>query len=116
MEITDVRVHPVDEDRLKAFVSVVFDRCFVVTDIKVIDGPAGLFVAMPSKRRKDGTFKDVAHPLNSETRRTLEERILAQYEHALGAGDGSAGSDRGTAEAAADEESQRGLGNEGERS
>ena len=61
MEITDVKVIPVDDDKLKAFVSIVFDKCFVVTDIKVILGPKGLFVSMPSKKRKDGSFKDIAH-------------------------------------------------------
>lgn len=86
MEITDIRVFPVDEDKLKAFVTVVFDRCFVVSDIKVIHGPNGLFISMPSKRRKNGTFKDVAHPLNSETRRMIEEKILSRYEQALAAG------------------------------
>ncbi len=86
MEITDIRVFPVDEEKLKAFVTVVFDHCFVVSDIKVINGPNGLFISMPSKRRKNGTFKDVAHPLNSETRRMIEEKILSRYEQALAQG------------------------------
>jgi len=86
MEITDIKVYPVDEEKLKAFVTVVFDRCFVVCDIKVIHGNNGLFVSMPSKRRKDGTFRDVAHPLNSDTRRMIEEKILAAYERALADG------------------------------
>jgi len=80
MEITDVKVIPVDDEKLKAFVSIVFDQCFVVTDIKIIHGPKGLFVSMPSKKRKDGTFKDIAHPLNSETRERMEKVILAEYE------------------------------------
>jgi stage V sporulation protein G len=79
MEITDVKVIPVDDEKLKAFVSIVIDHCFVVTDIKVIHGPKGLFVSMPSKKRKDGTFKDIAHPLNNQTRQYLEERVLAVY-------------------------------------
>jgi stage V sporulation protein G len=79
MEITDVKVIPVDDEKLKAFVSIVFDHCFVVTDIKVINGPKGLFVSMPSKKRKDGTFKDIAHPLNNQVRQYLEERILSVY-------------------------------------
>ncbi len=74
MEITDVKVIPVDDEKLKAFVSIVFDHCFVVTDIKVINGPKGLFVSMPSKKRKDGTFKDIAHPLNNQMRQYLEEK------------------------------------------
>jgi len=72
MEITDVKVIPVDDEKLKAFVSIVFDQCFVVTDIKIIHGPKGLFVSMPSKKRKDGTFKDIAHPLNNQMRQYLE--------------------------------------------
>ena len=79
MEITDVKVIPVDDEKLKAFVSIVFDHCFVVTDIKVIHGPKGLFVSMPSKKRKDGTFKDIAHPLNNQMRQYLEERVLSVY-------------------------------------
>jgi stage V sporulation protein G len=79
MEITDVKVIPVDDEKLKAFVSIVFDHCFVVTDIKVIHGPKGLFVSMPSKKRKDGTFKDIAHPLNNQTRQYLEEKVLGVY-------------------------------------
>lgn len=79
MEITDVKVIPVDDEKLKTFVSIVFDHCFVVTDIKVIHGPKGLFVSMPSKKRKDGTFKDIAHPLNNQTRQYLEEKVLGVY-------------------------------------
>ena len=80
MEITDVKVIPVDDEKLKAFVSIVFDQCFVVTDIKIIHGPKGLFVSMPSKKRKDGTFKDIAHPLNADTRSEMERVILSEYE------------------------------------
>jgi stage V sporulation protein G len=66
---------PVDDDKLKAFVSIILDDCFVISDIKIIHGPKGLFVSMPSKKRKDGTFRDIAHPLNSDTRRMMEEQI-----------------------------------------
>ena len=83
MEITDVRVFPVNEDKLKAYVTIVFDRCFMVSDIKVICGQSGLFISMPSKRRKNGTFRDVAHPLNAETRHMIEEKVLAKYEEVL---------------------------------
>lgn len=83
MEITDVRVFPVDEEKLKAFVSIVFDDCFVVSDIKIIHGQNGLFVSMPSKKRRNGTFRDIAHPLNQETRRLIEDRILARYEEVV---------------------------------
>lgn len=79
MEVTEVKVFPVEEDKLKAYVTITLDDCFVVRDIKVIRGTSGLFVSMPSKKRRDGTYKDVAHPLNSETRRMLEERIIAAY-------------------------------------
>jgi stage V sporulation protein G len=84
MEITDVKVIPVEDDKLKAFVSIVFDQCFVVTDIKIIHGPKGLFVSMPSKKRKDGTFKDIAHPLNNQMRQYLEEKVLSVYRQQVG--------------------------------
>ena len=80
MEITEVRVFPVDEEKLKAYVTITLDGCFVVRDLKVIHGSGGLFVAMPAKRRKDGSFKDIAHPLNTETRERMERVILAEYE------------------------------------
>lgn len=83
MEITEVRVFPVSDDKLKAFVSVTFDDCFAVCDIKIIEGGNGLFVSMPSKRRRNGTFRDVAHPLNTETRMRFEERILDEYRASL---------------------------------
>ena len=83
MEITDVRVFPVEQDKLRAFVSIVLDRCFVIGDIKIISGSNGLFISMPSKRRKDGTFRDIAHPLNSETRQVMEERIISRYREVM---------------------------------
>lgn len=83
MEITEVRVFPVNEDKLKAYATVTFDRCFVVRDLKIIQGNNGLFVAMPSKKRKDGTFKDTAHPLNTETREKIESAVLAEYRKEL---------------------------------
>jgi len=79
VEITDVRVFPVDDEKLRAFVSVVLDSCFMVNDIKVIQGKDGLFISMPSRKRKSGDFKDIAHPLNQETRRRFEDRILYEY-------------------------------------
>ena len=82
MEVTEVKVFPVEEDKLKAYVTITLDNCFVVRDLKVIRGASGLFVSMPSKKRRDGTYKDVAHPLNSETRRMIEERIIAAYRNA----------------------------------
>ncbi len=82
MEITQVKVFLVDEEKLKAYVSIVLDDCFLVSDLKVIHGPNGLFISMPSKRKKNGEFKDVAHPLNRETREMMERRILAEYQSA----------------------------------
>jgi len=79
MEITEVKVFPIQEEKLKAFVSVVLDECFMVNDIKVISGRDGYFISMPSRRKKNGKFKDVAHPLNNETRKTMENRILGEY-------------------------------------
>lgn len=80
MEITQVKVFPVDEEKLKAYVSIVLDDCFLVSDLKVIHGPNGLFISMPSKRKKNGEFKDIAHPLNRETREQMERRILEEYQ------------------------------------
>ena len=85
-----------DDEKLKAFVSIVFDQCFVVTDIKIIHGPKGLFVSMPSKKRKDGTFKDIAHPLNNQMRQYLEEKVLTVYRQQVGSA-GPAGSPPGGA-------------------
>lgn len=85
MDITQVKVFPVDQEKLKAYVSIVLDECFLISDLKVIQGPGGLFISMPSKRRKTGEFKDIAHPLNRETRERMEKRILAEYEKARAA-------------------------------
>ena len=82
MNITQVKVFPVTEEKLKAYVSIVLDDCFLVSDLKVIQGPNGLFISMPSKRKKNGEFKDVAHPLNRETREMMERRILEEYARA----------------------------------
>jgi stage V sporulation protein G len=93
MNITDVRVSMVEDKtkKLRAFVSIVIDGCFFVQDIKIIEGEKGLFLSMPSKRRRDGTFKDVAHPINTETRKMMEEVIFAKY-HEQQAAKGSASS------------------------
>jgi stage V sporulation protein G len=80
MKITDVKVFPVDEDKLKAYATITFENCFIVRDLKVISGNKGYFIAMPSKKRKDGTFRDVAHPLNSDTRKMIEDAVLEVYE------------------------------------
>lgn len=81
MEITDVRVRKVAKDgKMKAVVSVTFDNEFVVHDIKVIEGEKGLFIAMPSRKALDGEFRDIAHPINSETREKIQKSVLEKYE------------------------------------
>jgi stage V sporulation protein G len=81
--LTDIRISIRDEEKLKAFVTITFDECFVVRGVKIIHGNRGLFVAMPSRRRPDGTFQDIAHPIQSEMRDRLEEEILVAYREAL---------------------------------
>jgi len=80
MEITEVKVFPVrNNGRLKAYASVVFDSSFIVRDMKVIEGHKGLFVSMPSRRRKDSSFRDIAHPLHTDMRNAIEEKIISEY-------------------------------------
>lgn len=84
MQITDVRVRKVaKEGKLKAVVSITMDEEFVVHDIKVIEGEKGLFIAMPSKKAVDGEYRDIAHPINSETREKIQIIILENYEKVL---------------------------------
>ncbi len=84
MNITDVHVRRIaQEGKMKAVVSITIDDVFVVHDIKVIDGEKGLFIAMPSKKTADGEYRDVAHPITSDTRRLLQDRILKAYEEAV---------------------------------
>ncbi|MBO5409212.1 MAG: septation regulator SpoVG [Clostridia bacterium] len=84
MQVTDIRVRKVNSvGKMKAVVSVTFDGCFVVHDIKVIEGKERLFIAMPSRKTAEGEFKDVAHPISSELRDELQSLILAKYEEAL---------------------------------
>ncbi len=91
MQLTEVKVYPVtDDEKLKGYATIVFDSCFVVRDLKVINGNSGLFVAMPSKKKKDGTYRDTAHPLNNETRQMIEEAVLGEYERELRRLDGLA--------------------------
>ncbi len=83
MEITDIRVRKVDkEGKMKAVVSITIDNEFVVHDVKVIDGDKGLFIAMPSKKSVDGEYRDIAHPINSDTRDRIQRQILDAYEKA----------------------------------
>ena len=84
MKITDVRVRKIaKEGKMKAVVSITIDDVFVVHDIKVIEGEKGLFIAMPSKKAVDGEYRDIAHPINSETRDIIQKIVLESYEKAL---------------------------------
>lgn len=84
-QVTEVRVRPFskEDEKLKAFATITLNDCFIVSDLKVIKGKKGLFVAMPSRKMKDGTFRDIAHPLNNDTRSMIEREVLAAYEEAL---------------------------------
>jgi stage V sporulation protein G len=83
MQITDVRIRKISaEGKMKAIVSVTFDNEFVIHDIKVIEGQNGLFIAMPSRKTPAGEFKDIAHPINTDTRQKMQEAILNEYESA----------------------------------
>ena len=84
MNITDVRVRKVEkEGKMKAVVSITIAQVFVIHDIKVIEGDRGLFIAMPSKRTADGEFRDIVHPINSDTRENIQKIILESYEKSL---------------------------------
>ena len=84
MQITDVRVRKVTkEGKMKAIVSITLDNEFVVHDIKVIEGEKGLFIAMPSKKTADGEYRDIAHPINSQTREIIQKSILDSYQKSL---------------------------------
>lgn len=84
MTITDVRIRKITaEGKMKAIVSITFDNEFVVHDIKIIEGQNGLFIAMPSRKTPDGEFKDIAHPINTDTREKIQSSILKAYEAAV---------------------------------
>ena len=83
MNITEVKVHLRNEEKLKAYATLTIDDCFVIRDLKVIQGNTGLFIAMPSRKKPDGSFKDIAHPLNNETRKMIEEKILEAYNETI---------------------------------
>lgn len=91
MKITEVKVFPSrdkeDKHKLKAYATVVFDNDFIVRDLKVIKGDKGLFVSMPSRRRKDGSFRDIVHPLNADTRKMIEDAIIGEYNRAIASDD-----------------------------
>ncbi|MBO7335367.1 MAG: septation regulator SpoVG [Lachnospiraceae bacterium] len=87
MNITDVRIRKVEkEGKMKAVASITIDGEFVVHDIKIIDGEKGLFIAMPSRKTGEGEYRDIAHPINSETREALQTKILTAYETAMADG------------------------------
>jgi stage V sporulation protein G len=101
MKITEVKVYPAKEKsgRLKAYATIVFENAFIVRDLKVIEGDKGLFVSMPSRRRKDGSFRDIAHPLNAEMRQHIEEHVVNEFNNT----DITEVSDSDTSEEPADE-------------
>ena len=84
MKITSVNVHKKnDETRMKGIASVLLDDCFVIRDIRIIEGKDGLFIAMPSRKNAEGEYHDIAHPINSEMREMLETAIISKYNDAL---------------------------------
>jgi stage V sporulation protein G len=88
MKISEVKVFPTKEiGRLKAYATIVFDNSFIVRDLKIIEGNKGLFVSMPSRKRKDGTFRDIVHPLNVETRQIIEDTVINEYNRAVESGE-----------------------------
>lgn len=84
MEITEIKVFPANEGRLKGYATMVFDNCFIVRDMKIIQSDEGYFVSMPSRRKKDGSFKDIVHPLNGDTRDLIEQRVIEEYKKVVG--------------------------------
>jgi stage V sporulation protein G len=80
MEITEIRISLRDDNKLKAFASITLDNCFVIRGLKIIEGAKGTFVAMPSRKRPDGTYQDVAHPINNDTRDWMEKQIIDAYD------------------------------------
>jgi stage V sporulation protein G len=85
VKITEIRITLRDEERLKGFANVTLGDAFVIRGMKIIQGKTGLFVAMPSRKRPDGTYQDIAHPVTTEAREQLEEQVLAAYEAELNA-------------------------------
>jgi stage V sporulation protein G len=86
MHITNVKISPRRDDKLRAFATVTLDGCFVVRGLKIIHSADRFFVAMPARRRPDGTYQDIAHPIHAQARRMIEERVLAEYEKMVAAG------------------------------
>jgi stage V sporulation protein G len=86
MEITEVRISVVDDPskKLRAYANITLDNCFVVRGVKIIEGNSGLFISMPSRKRPDNTYQDVAHPINNETRQMMEQVVIGAYKTELG--------------------------------
>lgn len=87
MQITEVKIYPTNEDFVKADVTITFDNCFMISEIKIIKSRAGLFVSMPSRKQSDDTDWDMAYPANDETRNMIEQAILTEYEKVVAASD-----------------------------
>jgi stage V sporulation protein G len=84
MKITEVKVFPTTENgRLQAYATIVFDNDFIVRDLKIINGDKGLFVSMPSRKRKDGSFRDIVHPLNADTRKMIEDAVIEEFNRSM---------------------------------
>jgi stage V sporulation protein G len=83
LEISEIRITLRDDNKLKGFASITLDNCFVIRGLKIIEGASGLFIAMPSRKRKDGTFQDIAHPINMKTRQWMENEVIAAYKNEL---------------------------------
>ena len=83
MKITEVKVFPKSEEKLKAYAAITFDECFVVHNLRIVKGEKGLMVCMPSRKKNDGTFKDIAHPITNEFRSEMEAVVLKAYEDKL---------------------------------
>ena len=83
MEITEIRITLREDEKLRGFASITLDDCFVIRGLKIIEGANGMFVAMPNRKRKDGSFQDIAHPINAQTREWMESQIVAAYKEEL---------------------------------
>ena len=87
MQVTEVKIYPTEDDLVRAYVTIVLDDCLMIGEIKIIKGTTGLFVWMPSKKQSDGTHRDIAYAINTETRNMIEEAVLAEYEKVVAESD-----------------------------
>jgi stage V sporulation protein G len=79
MQVTEVRVYPAGAGLVRAYVTITFDNCFAIRDLRIIQNAAGYLIAMPNRKQKDGSYRDIAYPINTETRRMIEEAVMAEY-------------------------------------